>query len=108
MDMTTENIAIEEKIVTRLVERFNPDKIILFGSRARGEATNISDVDLLVILPFEGSERDLRLSMQMELLDFDTSVDIIVATPETIQKLSNVRGYIFRNALSEGKLIYER
>jgi predicted nucleotidyltransferase len=57
-----------ERMVQRLVERFDPDQIILFGSQARGTASPGSDVDLLVIMPVSGSKRAQQLELRMALL----------------------------------------
>lgn len=58
-----------QMMVDRLVARFDPDQIILFGSQARGTAEPGSDVDLLVIMPVSGSKRDRRVEMRVALHD---------------------------------------
>ena len=58
-----------ETMVERLVDRFDPDQIILFGSQARGTAGPGRDVDLLVIMPVTGSKRARQLEMRMALHD---------------------------------------
>ena len=66
----------------RIVARFNPEKIILFGSHARGEGGQDSDVDLLVVMPVKGSKRKIRLNIRQALRDIHIPKDIIVSTPE--------------------------
>ena len=66
-DKTTEQAI--QMMVQRLVDRFDPDQIILFGSQARGTAKPGSDVDLLVIMPVTGSKREKRVEMRVALHD---------------------------------------
>ena len=66
-EQTTEQAI--QLMVQRLVERFDPDQIILFGSQARGTAGPGSDVDLLVIMPVTGSKREKRVEMRVALHD---------------------------------------
>ena len=96
------------KMVRRLVDRFDPDQIILFGSHARGTARPDSDVDLLVILPVTGSKRAKRIEMRVALHDINVPKDIVVATPEQVEQQKNVVGTIIRPALREGQVLYEQ
>jgi predicted nucleotidyltransferase len=97
-----------DRMVKRLVRRFDPDQIILFGSHARGDARPDSDVDLLVVLPLTGSKRAKRVEMQLAVRDIRVPKDIIVATPEEIVRQRNVVGTLIRPALREGKVLYAR
>jgi predicted nucleotidyltransferase len=95
-------------MVQRLVDSYNPDQIILFGSRARGAAGPDSDVDLLVVLPVSGSKRQKQVEMRVLLHDIRLPKDIIVATPEEVARQQNLVGTIIRPALQEGKILYAR
>ena len=97
-----------ERMVKRLVRNFNPDQIILFGSHARGDARPDSDIDLLVVLPLNGSKRAKQVEMRVALHDIHVPKDIIVATPEEIARRRNIVGTIIRPALREGKVLYAR
>ncbi len=102
---------VEEKIeemVRMLVEQFEPDKIILFGSHARKTADADSDVDLLVIKPITGSKRRERIAMGVALQGMGQSKDIVVYTPEEVAHYGNVVGTLLYPALREGKVLYER
>ena len=68
--------------VKRLVEGFEPTRIILFGSQARGAADDRSDVDLLVICPVAGRKRDLMVAMDRALNGLGIARDVVVLTPE--------------------------
>jgi predicted nucleotidyltransferase len=71
-----------DRMVKRIVKKFHPEMIVLFGSQARGDADPDSDVDLLVVMQVEGSVAEKRLDIRMALSDRSIPVDIIVTTPE--------------------------
>ena len=104
-EMITQTI---ETMVRRLVERFDPDQIILFGSHARGTAGPDSDVDLLVVVPVSGSKRAKQVEMRLALHDIHVPKDIIVVTPEEVLRRRDIVGTIIRPALREGKVMYVR
>jgi predicted nucleotidyltransferase len=105
-DTTTEQAI--EMMVQRLVARFDPEQIILFGSQVRGTAAPGSDVDLLVIMPVSGSKRAKQLEMRMALHDIAVPKDIILATPDEVARRRDIVGTIIRPALREGKVLYAR
>ena len=99
--------AIRE-MTRRIVEQFNPVKIVLFGSHARGTALPDSDVDLLVIKKIKGSKRRERVAICVALHDIDVPKDIIVASPEEIEKFGRTVGTVLYPALQEGKTLHDR
>jgi predicted nucleotidyltransferase len=96
------------QMVKRIVELFEPDKIILFGSHARGQAGSNSDVDLLVIMPVSGSKREKAIEVAVALHDIPVAKDVIVSTPDDFQWRKEIVGTIERPAAREGKLLYAR
>ena len=92
----------------RLVERFHPERIILFGSQARGTANERSDVDLLVVCSFEGQRRRLMIEMDRALWGLGIAKDIIVLTPQEYERDKRIPGTIARPASQEGEVVYER
>jgi len=107
-----EGKTIEEwlpSVVARIVERFDPLKVILFGSRARGDAGSHSDVDLLVVMP-DGIEDERRVTVEIRRLlrDMPVAKDVVVTTPEEIERRGDLVGTVLRPALREGKVLYER
>jgi predicted nucleotidyltransferase len=96
------------EMVKRIVQGFNPLRIILFGSWARGDAHPDSDVDLLVVLPSVENKRHATINIGNALSDLPTSKDIVVTTPEEIMMRGDTLGLILRPALQEGKVIYEQ
>jgi len=91
----------------RLVEKFHPEKIILFGSQARGTADNRSDIDLLVISPIKEKRRKLMIEMLRVLTELKYAFDIIILTREEYERDQKIPGTIGRYASREGKIIYE-
>jgi predicted nucleotidyltransferase len=96
-----------QEMVRRIVEHFHPEKIVLFGSYARGTAGPDSDVDLLVIMPISMPKRELRIQIRMQLHGLGISKDIVVATPEEFEAYRDIAGTIVRAAHLEGKTLYD-
>lgn len=92
----------------RLAMRFHPQRIILFGSYARGTADEKSDVDLLVICPMRKRRRTLVLEMNRSLWGLCLARDIVVLTPREFDREKEISGTIARYAFKEGKILYER
>ncbi len=97
-----------KQMVKRIVKRFDPDQIILFGSHAKGTAGADSDIDLLVVMPVLGSKREKQIELRLAVHDIDAPKDIVVATPDELMRQKDIAGTIFRPALQEGKVLYAR
>jgi predicted nucleotidyltransferase len=97
-----------EEMVRRIVSQFNPEKIILFGSHARGEAGPDSHVDLLVVMAVEGAKRRKATEIDVVLFGINVPVDLIVVRPEELERYRHQIGSIFYPALREGKVLYDR
>ena len=104
--MTAETII--STMVDRIVGRFQPARVVLFGSYARGTAIESSDVDLLVVMGNGTDKRRTAVEIRRSLGDLPVSKDIVVATPEEIASRGNVVGTVLHAALREGRVIYER
>lgn len=96
------------QMVRRIVAKFDPDKIILFGSHTRGQARPDSDVDLLVVMPVEGSKRAKQLEIRIALHDIPIAKDIIVSRSEEFQWRKDTVGTIEYPAVHEGEVLYAR
>jgi predicted nucleotidyltransferase len=97
-----------DRMVKRIVARFQPEQVILFGSQARGDAGPDSDVDLLVVMDFEGSALEKRLEIREALHAIPLPIDVIVTTPEAFAWRKDVVGTIEWPAAREGKVLYAR
>ena len=109
--MTKREQAIEKNIremVNRIVRKFRPERIILFGSRARGQGSPDSDVDLLVVMRVKGSKRQARLDIRRALHDIRVPKDIIVTAPDEYEWRKEIVGTIERPAAQEGQILYAR
>jgi predicted nucleotidyltransferase len=97
-----------DRMVKRIVKRFHPEKIILFGSHARGDAGPDSDIDLLVVMPVAGSVWEKALEIKLALPHRFIPVDVIVTTPEDFAWRKDIVGTIEWPATREGKVMYAR
>ena len=88
--------------------KFRPEKIILFGSRAGGITDIDSDVDLLIVMPIPDTRRSLATAIDLALVGIDLPADVIVVTPEEVERDKDQIGTIIRPAIHEGKVLYER
>ena len=89
---------------------FDPLKVVLFGSLARGEANYDSDIDLLVVFDHVKLEdkRSLTVEIRRALAEIPVPVDVIVADVDEILRQGHIVGTVLRPALREGKVFYER
>jgi uncharacterized protein len=97
---------ILQKIIRRVVEVAHPERIILFGSAARGEMGPHSDVDLLVIKRGKFHQGNLTGKIYTNLHGVAQAVDVILVTPEQVERYRNTHFLVIAPALREGKEIY--
>lgn len=95
-----------ETLVRRIVEVARPDRIVLFGSAARGEMGPDSDLDVLVVKSGVEHRRRLAQDIYMNLSGVGVGVDLIVLTPEDLEAQRDSVGSIVGPALDEGRVIY--
>lgn len=97
-------------VVERVVERFDPPKVVLYGSLARDEANYDSDIDLLVVFDDVEREdkRELTVGIRRSLAGIPVPVDVVVSDLEEIGRRGHVVGTVLRPALRDGKVVYER
>ena len=90
----------------RIAEEFHPDRIILFGSYAYGTPGPDSDVDLLVVLPFEG--KNLRMSLEiLKRIKPPFMVELLARRPDDTQLRYRYGDPLIRDAVDQGKVLYE-
>lgn len=95
-----------DEIIRRVVEVAQPEKIVLFGSAARGEMARHSDVDLLVVKSGKFDQSRLLGDIYMNLHGVRSAVDVILVTPEQVERYHNTHCLVIAPALQEGKEIY--
>jgi predicted nucleotidyltransferase len=96
------------RMVKRIVQQFDPEQVILFGSQARGDAGPDSDVDLLVVMDVKGSRLEKSVEILGALREFLVPKDILVTTPQDFAWRKDVVGTIEWPAAREGKVFYAR
>ena len=95
--------------VTERVRQTFPElvRLLLYGSRARGDARPDSDYDLLVVTPLPPEARNRAVALRLALLDLDSTFDIVVMTPAEFESLRTSAGYWQRSVLREAVVLHE-
>jgi predicted nucleotidyltransferase len=108
--MSNHEHEILEKITSFIVSKISPEKVILFGSRARGEHRDDSDYDILILMKNLINNRDVanRLSKELFNTDLPQDIDIIIVDSERYEELKSVIGYIYIIVDREGLILYEK
>uniref|UniRef100_C6E064 DNA polymerase beta domain protein region n=1 Tax=Geobacter sp. (strain M21) TaxID=443144 RepID=C6E064_GEOSM len=95
-----------DDITRRIASSYHPDRIILFGSYAYGNPSEDSDLDLLVVLPFEG--RPVYKSIEiLEMLHPTVPLDLIVRTPQQLASRLAQHDFFLNEVIQKGKVLYE-
>ena len=97
-----------DTMVDLIAGAVEPERIILFGSRARGDAHPESDVDLLVVMPDGTDETGTTVAMHALLHTMPLPQDIVVSTPSEIARRGHIQGNVLYESLRQGVLLYER
>ena len=99
---------VPPEVISCLVEGFDPLRIVLFGSRARGDSDENSDFDLLVVLPEVADKHATAVAMLVALGHLAVPVDVIPTDDTEIASNGEVAGSVLSAALREGEVVYER
>lgn len=92
----------------RIREAVRPDRIVLFGSQARGKVRADSDIDLLVVAPSKEPRGRRAIPLYAMLAGSGAAKDIVWWTPEEVSEWSGVRSHFVTAALREGTVLYEK
>ena len=95
-----------DDIIRRIVEVAQPEKIILFGSAARGDMNRHSDVDLLIVKEAPDL-RKLTARVYRRLYGVGAAVDVVVVTPADVERYKDSHALVIKPALREGRVVYE-
>lgn len=96
-----------EKVV-ECIKKYEPEKIILFGSQVRGEADEHSDLDFVVIKKTDKRFLERMIEVAKLIDDELGQVDVFVYTPEEFQRMVKWGNPFIENVLREGKVVYEK
>lgn len=97
-----------KEITDRIVKDFQPQKVVLFGSYAWGEPTINSDIDLLVIKETNRSTRDIAKEIDGSIFPRPFPIDLIVNTPQQVEKRVEIGDFFITNILNKGKVLYAK
>ncbi len=99
---------LKEKAIKSIIPAFKPEKIIIFGSYAKGTANEDSDLDILIEFKEVEHKRKLAIQIRKLLANFPIATDILVMSMDKESEYKQKKWSIYYHALMEGKLIYER
>jgi predicted nucleotidyltransferase len=95
-------------VAQQIAERFQPEKVLLFGSYAYGTPRPASDVDLLVVMNTPLRSRQQRLEISRALSPRPFPLDIIVRTPQELEERLAMGDLFLQEVIARGKVLYER
>lgn len=95
-----------QDVCRQIVEGFQPQKIILFGSHAYGKPNADSDVDLLVVMRYEGNELEQMAKIRRHLKSV-FPLDVFVKTPAQLKERYEMNDYFIKEIIEKGKVLYE-
>jgi predicted nucleotidyltransferase len=103
-----QNLPIMEQIVALITSKTSPERIILFGSYARGDNTEKSDIDILILIKNLENERKITGALYKALLNenIPIPIDFIAIDYDKYNKLKNETGYIYKTIEREGQILY--
>jgi predicted nucleotidyltransferase len=103
-----QDLSILDQIIALVTSKTSPERIVLFGSYARGDNTKNSDIDILIIIKELANERKITRALYKALLDENISipVDFLAVDYDKYNTVKNKIGYIYKTIEQEGKIIY--
>lgn len=96
-----------QKVVQKIAKEFKPEKIILFGSWAWGKPGKDSDFDLFIVKKTRRSTREVAREIDGSLWGRTIPLDIIVYTPENVEKRLKTNDFFIRDIINKGKILHE-
>ena len=108
MGRTAEQMKLAMALKEAVVDAYDPQAIILFGSLGRGDSDEFSDVDLLIVMETDRDVKDLGEEMAEELNYLAEDKHLIVRTPETFRRQMDIPGTIVFSATRDGQILFEK
>ena len=99
---------ILQKAVSVIVEEIDPDKIILFGSRAYGKPSSESDYDIMIIKDFVGNHRKYLKKLYVKLFDIGAPIDLVLVKKDKIEQNQNNIFFFYKEAIEKGLSLYDK
>jgi len=97
---------VVQDTIGRILSVVSPKQVFLFGSAARGDLHENSDIDLLVVVPNGTHRRKTAQTIYRNMMGLGFGADIVVVTEEDVEKYRDAEGWVIREALAEGRLVY--
>jgi predicted nucleotidyltransferase len=96
--------------IISIIKKTNPEKIILFGSRASGASNEQSDIDLIIVAPSKERPLERRMELRRMLVEYDRRIglDLLVYTPDEFNMLAKEPSSFISSAVKQGVKIYDR
>jgi predicted nucleotidyltransferase len=101
-----DNETLLQEVRRRLMEAIRPQRIVVFGSRARGDARPDSDLDLMVVADIDGSLAERSRVVHTPLIDLDVPIDLVVYTPQEYARFREWRSSVAGIADREGRVLH--
>jgi uncharacterized protein len=99
---------MNNNIINRIIDLTSPEKIILFGSQAKGTVAANSDIDLLILIEGVINKRKTAQQLYKDLLPLKGAVDLIIDTPENYNKYKKEKSFIYYQIEKTGKVVCEK
>jgi predicted nucleotidyltransferase len=106
--MTDTIESLLDQLLERVTDKFTPERIVLFGSRAGGAGGPDSDIDVLIVMDVDGSTRRIANAIDLLMADRTVPMDFLVLTPEQYERQRHLKGTVVYAAERQGRVIYER
>jgi predicted nucleotidyltransferase len=97
---------IVEDTIGRILSVVSPKQVFLFGSASRGDLHENSDIDLLAVVPNGTHRRKTAQSIYRNMVGLGFAADVVVGTEEDVEKYRDAEGWVIREAITEGRLVY--
>jgi predicted nucleotidyltransferase len=101
------NMASKIKNILNLLKKYKPEKVILFGSHARGSTDSYSDIDLIIIKRTKKPFLD-RIKDVLKIIKPNFAIDVLVYTPEEFRKMTSEGNPFLEYVIKDGRVIYEK